>query len=122
MANLYLHKSLVKAAQLPTSADRGVGSQRGGNYVARVQVGYGKDNKPKYRYFKTPEEYKAYQEQQSTTTKEKKKKGDKKEGTKRLEEKTEKEKTKKQGSSVFVKDKDKKVQKSIALFIEVSDE
>ena len=37
-----------------------VGASRGGNYVARVQMGYEKDNSPRYRYFKTLSEYKDY--------------------------------------------------------------
>lgn len=42
------------------SKESGRGSQRGGKYVARVQVGYEKDGSPKYRYFKTNEEYETY--------------------------------------------------------------
>lgn len=38
----------------------GRGAHRGGKYVARVQVGYEKDGSPKYRYFKTEEDYETY--------------------------------------------------------------
>lgn len=38
----------------------GRGEQRGGHYVARTQIGYEKDGSPKYRYFKTEEEYETY--------------------------------------------------------------
>jgi hypothetical protein len=37
-----------------------VGEQRGGAYVARLQVGYTKRGKPSYRYFKTAEELERY--------------------------------------------------------------
>ena len=112
--SIYLHKSLVKAAQLPSSADQGVGEQRGGSYVARVQTGFGKDNKPRYRYFKTAEEYKAFQEskKQTKTPKHNRKRGSKAEGVKRLEEVSDKERSessmKTQGSSLFVRRKGKK--------------
>ena len=42
------------------SGTKQLGVSRGGNYVARVQVGYEKDNSPRYRYFKTIDEYKEY--------------------------------------------------------------
>lgn len=64
---LYLHPDLLKSemkqkadAAKPTDVSGGKGEQRGGKYVARVQIGYEKDGSPKYRYFKTEEEYEAY--------------------------------------------------------------
>lgn len=43
------------------------GKQYGGKYVARVQIGFNKDNSPKYRYFEKIEEYRGYLEHQSKT-------------------------------------------------------
>lgn len=40
------------------STDRG--SQKGGKYVARVQIGIEKDGSPMYRYFRSEEEYETY--------------------------------------------------------------
>lgn len=55
-------KTKAKAGDAVSTSDTsgGRGSQRGGKYVARVQVGYEKDGSPKYRYFKTNEEYETY--------------------------------------------------------------
>jgi hypothetical protein len=44
----------------PADVSGGRGEQRGGAYVARVQVGYEKDGSPKYRYFKSNEDYETY--------------------------------------------------------------
>lgn len=55
------------------SARQTVGEQRGGKYVARVQVGYDKDGSPKYKYFKTQEEYKNWKEKNGKSSKKKKK-------------------------------------------------
>lgn len=38
------------------------GESRGGKYAARVQIGIEKDGSPKYRYFDSIEQYKAYLE------------------------------------------------------------
>lgn len=38
------------------------GETRGGKYAARVQIGIEKDGSPRYRYFQTMEQYKAYLE------------------------------------------------------------
>jgi len=141
--DIYLHKSLVKAnkqskklnresseagsksgGRLPSSADRGVGGQRGGKYVARVQVGYTKDNKPQYKYFTSVEDYRTYLENKGKT------KGEKKEpdsGTsdslkrKKTKEEKKERKLRSEGIGAFIKDKDKKkkVEKSLSLFIEV---
>ncbi len=114
----YLHKSLCdleKAGQLASSADRGVGEQRGGDYYHRVQTGYSKDNTPNYRYFKTKEEFDSYSKQKGTTGKERTKKPSD-EGAKRLKEATAKEKKEtsaKQKESLFIKKKDKKVKKGL---------
>lgn len=60
---LYLRNDLLKSeggksekSDKPSSK----GSQRGGAYVARSQVGYETDGSPKYRYFKTQEEYQSF--------------------------------------------------------------
>ncbi len=61
---LYLRNDLLKSKGAKAGSDKPVaskaGEQRGGSYVARVQVGYDKDGSPKYRYFKTEQEYEAY--------------------------------------------------------------
>jgi hypothetical protein len=54
-------KAKADASQPADSAHSGGrGEQRGGAYVARVQIGYEKDGSPKYRYFKTEEDYEKY--------------------------------------------------------------
>jgi hypothetical protein len=79
---LYLHQDLVKSEKNEDSpkAPKATGEQKGGNYVARVQDGYDGEGKPKYRYFKTQDEYQSYI----------KKKGGKKDGSE-LQSKVEKE-------------------------------
>lgn len=74
---LYLRKSLLGWAEeeelsksdkpetkagsgKPVAAKAKAGELRGGRYAARVQTGYEKDGSPKYRYFKTEEEYSSY--------------------------------------------------------------
>lgn len=108
-----------------------VGEQVGGQYAHRIQIGYEKDNSPKYQYFKTEDEYKTYLENKA---KKKKKPGDKKspvDKKKDLKEKLtaeqKKNKDKETGKEfsrrgkLFVKDKKKKtkISKSIGLFIGV---
>lgn len=116
----YLHNSLcdlVKAGQLATSADANnkAGGQRGGDYFHRIQTGYNKDNSPSYRYFKTKEEFDGYTKTKGETTKGRTKKtGD--DSAERLKDKTKKEhaeSSKKQQDSLFLKDKDKKIKKSL---------
>lgn len=66
--DLFLHKSLCdmeKAGRLSSSGKASAGDQRGGTYIARVQYGYDENNQPKYRYFRSQDEYKAYLKQQS---------------------------------------------------------
>jgi len=58
--NLYIREFLAKSETGSAPSRSARGSQRGGNYVARIQVGYTKDSKPKYRYFKTTEELERY--------------------------------------------------------------
>lgn len=53
-------KPVSAASEKPSALSGGRGEQRGGKYVARVQVGYEKDGSPKYRYFKTEEDYENY--------------------------------------------------------------
>lgn len=66
---LYLRADLLKSEGAPSQkagagkpVDTGgkKGEQRGGTYVARVQNGYEKDGSPKYRYFRTEEEYESF--------------------------------------------------------------
>lgn len=77
---LYLREDLVKSEKKSDkpAAPSHAGEQRGGTYVARAQVGAEADGSPRYRYFKTQEEYDNFL-------------GNKKEGGKKLEEKVEKE-------------------------------
>lgn len=113
---LYLREDLIKSESKPGAdkkpATSKSGELRGGSYVARVQVGNESDGSPKYRYFKTQEEYDHYL-------------GNKKsEGTK-LEDKVEKEhkeSTKKQHHpDLLAIDHDRKeskpVAKSLRLFV-----
>lgn len=81
--------------------------QRGGQHVARVQTGYEKDGSPRYKYFKTQDEYRKYMETKGG-------KGKNKADSKKLKKKTDKERKsskekqeKKHGDkvSLFVKDK-----------------
>jgi len=127
MPVLYLHKSLVKSKSDKRAQE---GQQRGGSYVARISVGYDANNKPKYRYFRSSEEYKAYLEQHGG------KKGKKDKASDKLQQKVKKEHEK--GSerakreptqrNLYVKDKKKgkkdkkdKAKKSLSLFIGVDD-
>jgi hypothetical protein len=48
------------AGKAESALSGGRGEQRGGKYVARIEVGYEKDGSPKYRYFKTEEDYEKY--------------------------------------------------------------
>lgn len=61
---LYLRNNLTKSkgqgAKSASGPAKTVGQLREGHYVARVQVGNEKDGSPKYRYFKTSQEYDAY--------------------------------------------------------------
>lgn len=66
---LFLRQELVKSegapkqkagADKPVSPNHGAGAQRGGQYVAREQIGFETDGSPKYRYFKTEEEHEAF--------------------------------------------------------------
>lgn len=50
----------AKAGKGESALSGGRGEQRGGKYVARIEIGYEKDGSPKYRYFKTEEEYEQY--------------------------------------------------------------
>lgn len=67
--HIYLRHNLAKSrnykAGAPnvgklTASQLARGSQRGGSYVARTQIGYEKDGSPQYRYFRSEEEYEAY--------------------------------------------------------------
>lgn len=119
---IYLQNDLVKAAKKKDAAGRDnpqvakQGEQRGGNYAARIQVGYDKDGSPKYKYFKTLEDRNKYLQS----------KGDKKDSKKEdLKSKLKKEqaasktkqdrgKGKVDNAGLFVKDKKKKEAKEKA--------
>lgn len=59
---LYLRDDLLKSkgSKEVSGPAKTVGQLREGHYVARVQVGNEKDGSPKYRYFKTAQEYEKY--------------------------------------------------------------
>jgi len=109
---LYLREDLAKSenSDKPAAPSKS-GEQRGGAYVARAQVGTEADGSPRYRYFKTQEEYDSFL-------------GSKKKESssgKKLEEKVEKEheeSTKKQHHSNLLSPKDsQKTEKSLRLFV-----
>jgi hypothetical protein len=118
----YLHPNLCKGG----SAAK-LGGQKGGKYVARVQVGFKPDNSPKYRYFESKHEYQAYLSEQGKASKEDTK-------AKRKKEKLKRKMTKEQGKkkhggkehddalSLVVGKKKKKVKKSVSLFVGADDE
>lgn len=101
---------------------------RGGKYAARIQIGYEKDGSPKYRYFKTQEEYEKYLQGRGGKKKKKKDKDKRKDGD-TLEEKREKEqkesKEKQQKLMTASAKKKKEVEttkKSLCLYLEVNNE
>lgn len=115
---LFLRQDLLKSkASDVSSPQEKRGEQRGGTYVARAQVGYESDGSPKYRYFKTSDEYQAFLQSRG-----------KSKGGKDLETKVKKEhaeSTEKQGQgdakkpSLLSRDKDKPVTKSLRLFVRI---
>lgn len=121
--NLYLSKANPEGR---SSGDQ-QGEQRSGKYVARVQIGYEKDNSPKYRYFKTVEEYKKYlaanggkKDGDGKQDKLKDKVDKEHKGSKKKQQKAAKERAR----SLFVSSKkdskksdEKKVKKSLYLYI-----
>lgn len=54
------------------------GEQRGGKYVARVQIGYEKDGSPRYKYFGSQEAFRQWQEKHTRPSKSKKREKDSK--------------------------------------------
>lgn len=134
---LFLQLDLQKsgnASKAPKSKRDTKGEQRGGKYVARVQIGYEKDNSPKYRYFKTNEEFEAFLENRGRS--------EKTEQSQKLEQKVKQEhreskarttgtvvhtpasresllvkEGKKQEKEEAKDDDDKKVKKSLVLFV-----
>lgn len=117
----FLHKSLCDLSKAAPPGSSQTGEQRGGDYYHRIQTGYSKKtNSPTYRYFKTKDEFDSYSGAQKKAGDEKKKKtGD--EGAARLKEKLtveQKESSAKTKESLFIKDKDKKITKS--LYIKVA--
>ena len=89
MRSLFLHDDLTGFYKSESSKKDTKGGQRGGKYVARVQVGYDKDGSAKYRYFRSGDEYKAYLE--GRKGKKATQEAHAKHSAKRLEEKTKKE-------------------------------
>lgn len=125
---LYLRNDLLKSegakagSDKPVSAASSKGEQRGGKYAARVQVGYDADGSPKYRYFKTQEEYAAYM--QDAKSKGKHAEHGHKKGSGELEGKVKKEheeSTKKQRGGLLSVErptpKTSKTEKSLRLFV-----
>ena len=53
---------LKKAAESPGSSSSSpkMGAMRGGKYVAREQIGQNPDGSPRYKYFKTREDYQKF--------------------------------------------------------------
>lgn len=126
MSDLYLSDMLVGWPADLVKSNTQTSEVRGGKYAARVQEGYEKDGSPKYRYFKTQEEYEAYMSGKGKGKKSKKKKDDE-DGEKRLDEKREKERkeSKKKQSALFTdsKKKNKEVETTkkglVSLYLEV---
>lgn len=105
-----------------SSAKISSGEQRGGAYFHRIQTGYNKDNTPAYRYFRSKEEWDAYNKHQSKVPEsdKKNKKEDKKE-KEPLEDKvdTEHKKGAKKTESLFIKQKDVKGAVEKGLYLKV---
>lgn len=60
---LFIREELLKSEHKSDSSKPSAstkGEQRGGDYIARIQIGYERDGSPKYRYFKSEEEYESY--------------------------------------------------------------
>jgi len=99
---------------------------RGGKYAARVQTGYEKDGSPKYRYFKTMEEYESYmgskkKKDSKAKAKAKAKGGGDKKGDESGPKKKETAAKKKKERAIFTGGK-KKVKKGVTLYLGVDDE
>lgn len=128
--HLFLRDDLVKGPTQPkkakpasspkvkeasgSSATKTTGEQRGGSYIARVQTGYDKDGSPKYRYFKSQDEYKSWKEKNGKGAKKKKNPHN----LKQKVEREHKESTEKQGAAPQTKGSDplkdnKKVSKGL---------
>ena len=104
---------------------------RGGKYAARIQEGYEKDGSPKYRYFKTQQEYKDFLANKGSGKKKGKKKGKddkKKDSGQSLEaqQKEEQKESRRKQRTLFTEAKSKKqevetTKKSLQLYIEVTE-
>lgn len=122
MSDLYLSHILVGWPDLSKGKTQ-TSEVRGGKYAARVQEGYEKDGSPKYRYFKTQEEYDSYMKGSGKKEKKKKKKKDDG-GQTSLDEKRKEERkeSKEQQRSLLTEFKKKKkevetTKKSLRLYI-----
>lgn len=125
MSALYLSELIVGWPAMSKGASQ-TSELRGGKYAARVQEGYERDGSPKYRYFKTQEEYEDYLSGSGRKKKSKKKKDKDKGGEERLEDKrNEENKDQKQKQRyLFTEGRRKKkevetTKKSLRLYIEV---
>lgn len=124
MPGLYLSEQLSGWPDLRKSKEQ-TAELRGGKYAARVQEGYEKDGSPKYRYFKTQEEYDNYLSGKSKKKpKKKKKKGSKKKEELQEKQEAERKEQKKKQSILFTEAKKKKkevetTKKSLHLYLEV---
>jgi alpha-D-ribose 1-methylphosphonate 5-triphosphate diphosphatase PhnM len=111
---LYIRHDIIKGGP-----EDSTGEHRGGAYAARVQIGVEKDGSPMYKYFKTRDEYENYLKHKAAGSR---KKSDSKLKEKLSEEHEKSSKHTKQSvgeKNLFVKDKkdDKKVEKSLPLYI-----
>jgi hypothetical protein len=128
MSALYLSNMLSGWPDLSKGAEQ-TSEVRGGKYAARVQEGYEKDGSPKYRYFKSQEEYDDYLKGKGGKKPKKKESKKKKGGDKELDEKRKAEqKESKKQRSLFTESAKKKTKnvettkKSLRLYIEVGNE
>lgn len=131
MSSLFL--SDVLAGWSLSKGEEQTSEVRGGKYAARVQEGYEKDGSPKYRYFKTQDEYDDYLKGAGKKKKSKESKDvrgskhtDEAGGQERLGKKTakEQEESRKKQGELFTASKKKKknvetTTKSLRLYIEV---
>lgn len=68
--SIYIRTDLVKGKKKDSdkaAAKNQQGEARGGEYAARLQIGYEKDGSPRYKYFKTLEERDKYLEKRGSS-------------------------------------------------------
>lgn len=73
--SLYIRHNLMKGKNSfkETPSSQKQGETRGGNYVARIQVGYEKDGSPRYKYFQSIKERDEYLQNRGKTGESKRK-------------------------------------------------